>query len=223
ALSFSVARKTRFATIKDRYSYKLGTAIPNPDLKAEVALNYDLSYNALIAGKLTLQASGFYSKINNSIQTVNNVAVDPETQLPLAQVQNVGKAEYYGAELAAGYPLTPQLRVDINYTYIIRNNLSAKLFFTDVPKNKVFASVQYAPCAKFYLLAAEEYNSKRYSTSYGTVSGEFYLTSVKAHFNLIKNFSVEGGANNMFDRNYTLVEGFPQEGRNYFANVIYRY
>lgn len=224
AISFSVARKTRFATIKDRYSYKLGTAIPNPDLKAEDALNYDLSYRTLLGSKLTLQASGFYSKINNSIQTVNNVQFNATTNTYLSQVQNVGRAEYYGAEFAAGYSIIPQLRVDANYTYIVRNNLSApQIRFTDVPKNKVFASLQYTPIAKLYFLASEEYDSNRYSTSYGAISGAFYLTNVKAHLNLPKGFSIEGGVNNLFDRNYTLVEGYPEEGRNYFANLIYNY
>jgi len=224
SLSLSVARKTRFATIKDRYSFKFGTAIPNPDLKAEDALNYDLTYHSLIAGKLSLEASGFYSKINNSIQTVNNVAVDPITHVNQAQVQNVGKAEYYGAELAAGYPIAPQLRIDANYTLIVRNNLSAPTVrFTDVPKHKVFASLQYTPVSKLYVLASEEYNSQRYSTSYGTVSGAFYLSNVKAHVTLAKGFSLEGGVNNLFDRNYTLVEGYPEEGRNYFTNLIFNY
>jgi iron complex outermembrane receptor protein len=224
AISLSIARKTRFATIKDRYSYRFGTAIPNPDLKAEDALNYDLSYHTLLAGKLTMQASVFYSKINNLIQTVNNVQVDPKTGTQQSQVQNVGRAEYYGAEFAIGYPIVKQLRVDANYTYLKRNNLSSlAIFLTDVPQNKVFASVQYTPISKLYIMASEEYNSKRYSTSYGTVSGAFYLANVKAHLTLVKGFAVEGGVNNLFDRNYTLVEGFPEEGRNYFANVIFSY
>jgi hypothetical protein len=44
-LSFSVARKTRFATIKDRYSYSLGTGLPNPYLTPEYSVNYDMGYN----------------------------------------------------------------------------------------------------------------------------------------------------------------------------------
>jgi iron complex outermembrane receptor protein len=224
ALSFSIARKTRFATIKDRYSYKLGTAIPNPDLKAEDALNYDLTYHTLVANKLSIDASGFYSNINNSIQTVNNVKYNPITNTYLAQVQNVGKAEYYGAEFAVGYAIIEQLQLNANYTYIKRNNLSApQIYFTDVPKSKVFASLQYKPISKVYILASEEFNSQRYSTSYGTVSGAFYLTNVKAHFNFAKGFSLEGGINNLFDRNYTLVEGYPAEGRNYFVNLIYNH
>jgi iron complex outermembrane receptor protein len=224
ALSFSVARKTRFATIKDRYSYRLGTAIPNPDLKAENTLNYDLTYRGTIAGKLTLAASGFYSKIHNSIQTVNNVTTDPATGTRLAQTQNVGKAEYYGAEAAVGYQILSNLRADANYTHLIRNNLSSpQVYFTDVPRDKVFASLEYRPLAKLYVLASEEYNSKRYSTSYGTVAGSFYLTNAKAHLLLAKGFSVEGGVNNIFDRNYQLVEGYPEAGRNYFANLIFNY
>jgi iron complex outermembrane receptor protein len=31
-VSFNIAYKSRFATMKDRYSYRMGTAIPNPDL-----------------------------------------------------------------------------------------------------------------------------------------------------------------------------------------------
>lgn len=223
-LSFSVARKTRFATIKDRYSFKFGTAIPNPDLKAEDALNYDLTYHALLATNISLEASGFYSNINNSIQTVNNVAVDPVTHVSVGQVQNVGKAEYYGAEAVIGYRIIPKVRLDVNYTLSIRNNLSTpKVLFTDVPKNKVFTSIQYSPIAKLYVLASEEYDSQRYSTSYGTVSGAFYLSNVKVHLNLPKGFAIEGGVNNLFDRNYTLVEGYPEEGRNYFANLIFNY
>lgn len=224
ALHFSVARKTRFATIKDRYSYKLGTAIPNPDLKAENTLNYDLGYHGTIAGVLTLEASAFYSKIHNSIQTVNNVFYDATTKTNLAQVQNVGKAEYYGAEAGLGIQIISQLRFDANYTHIIRNNLtSPQVYFTDVPRDKVFGSLDFRPVRSLYLLASEEFNSKRYSTSYGTVAGSFYLTNVKAHLILPKGFSIESGVNNLFDRNYQLVEGYPEAGRNYFANLIFNY
>ena len=142
---------------------------------------------------------------------MSNVLYDATTKTNLSQVQNVGKAEYYGAEAGMGYQFVPQLRVDANYTHIIRNNLSSpQIYFTDVPRNKVFASAQYSPLTRLYFLASEGYNSKRYSTSYGTVAGSFYLTNVKAHINLYKGFAVGGGINNL-------------SGRNYFANLVYNY
>lgn len=223
-LSFSVARKTRFATIKDRYSYRMGTALPNPDLKAENALNYNLVYQGHFFSDLSLEASAFYSKLQNTIQSVSNVAVDPVTNVALAQAQNVGRAAYYGAEAGLGYQLMPALRMDANYTLTIRKNKSNPLIFlTDVPKNKVFASVSYQPVKRVSVIASEEYNSRRYSTSYGTIAGSFYLTNARVQIELIKGFSVDGGVNNIFDLNYQLVEGFPEAGRNYFANLHYTF
>lgn len=155
---------------------------------------------------------------------MSNVAVDPVTNVALAQAQNVGRAAYYGAEAGLGYQLMPALRMDANYTLTIRKNKSNPLIFlTDVPKNKVFASVSYQPVKRVSVIASEEYNSRRYSTSYGTIAGSFYLTNARVQIELIKGFSVDGGVNNIFDRNYQLVEGFPEAGRNYFANLHYTF
>jgi iron complex outermembrane receptor protein len=33
---------------------------------------------------------------------------------------------------------------------------------------------------------------------------------------------LEGGINNVFDINYSLVEGFPEPGRNFFMNILFR-
>src|SRR5690606_36398790 len=58
-LSATIASKTRFATIKDRYSYRMGRAIPNPDLKSETGIHYDLSYIGKIGRSLQVQSSIF--------------------------------------------------------------------------------------------------------------------------------------------------------------------
>nr|WP_254086177.1 TonB-dependent receptor [Dawidia cretensis] len=62
----AVARKTRFATIKDRYSYRMGQALPNPDLTAEVAVNYDLRYTGKLTPALDIQASVFRATLPTS-------------------------------------------------------------------------------------------------------------------------------------------------------------
>lgn len=38
----TVAGKSRIPSIKDKYSYKMGKALPNPDLDAETAINYEI-------------------------------------------------------------------------------------------------------------------------------------------------------------------------------------
>lgn len=72
-LTFSVDRMTRFATIKDRYSYKMGTAIPNPDLQPENTVNFALQYIDTRIRNVSLDGSVFYNRIQDVIQNVSNV------------------------------------------------------------------------------------------------------------------------------------------------------
>ncbi|MDD1015223.1 TonB-dependent receptor plug domain-containing protein [Pseudomonas rubra] len=66
----TVARKSRFATIKDRYSTRFGTVIPSPDLKSERATHYELGYSGAINRQWTLDTALFVSNIEDSIQQV---------------------------------------------------------------------------------------------------------------------------------------------------------
>jgi iron complex outermembrane receptor protein len=222
-LNLSVARKTRFATTKDRYSYRLGTAIPNPDLDAEYALNYELGYHGFINNKLNIHTALFYSKINNTILSVANVQFDSVRRVGLSQLQNVGQSEYVGAEIGAAYPLFSTLRAGVNYTYIKRNNLTnPKLYFIDVPNHKLFSFMQYQWGNRVSLQVNAEYNSERYSTTYGTTADAFLLLNTNLNIHVWRWFSIEAGVNNITDKNYALVEGYPEPGRNYFINLLYR-
>jgi iron complex outermembrane receptor protein len=61
-----VARKSRFATQFERYSYRLGSALPNPDLSAERATHWQLGWRGRVAG-VTLEAALFHIEINDAI------------------------------------------------------------------------------------------------------------------------------------------------------------
>jgi len=215
SLKGSVARKTRFATIKDRYSYRMGQAIPNPDLGAEAALNFDLSYSGKIAGKLSLEGSLFNSNIENIIQQVDNV------QPGRFQLQNAGKARFYGAEAGLDYWVISGLSVGSNYSFIKRKNkTNPAILFTNVPEHKIFAYADYSFLKRANVLASIEHNSDRFSTSYGTQAKAYTLVNTKLSVKLYKFVSAEAGLNNVFDVNYSLVEGFPEAGRNFFVNLV---
>jgi len=215
-LKGSVARKTRFATIKDRYSYRMGQAIPNPDLNEEAAVNLDLSYTGKISDKLSLQTSLFNSNIDDIIQQVDNV------QPGRFQLQNAGKARFYGAEAGLDYLVISGLSFGSNYSFIKRKNkTNPAILFTNVPEHKVFAYADYSFLKRANVLASLEYNSDRYSTSYGTRAKAYTLVNTKASVKLYKFISAEVGLNNIFDVNYSLVEGFPEAGRNFFVNLVF--
>lgn len=215
-LSASISKKTRFATIKDRYSYRLGQAIPNPDLDAEKSLNIDFTYTASYFNKLRVKASIFTNDISDIIQRVDGV------QPGVYQLQNTGNARFFGYEISLKYRVSNTLTTGMNYSYISRENKSnPELRFTDVPKNKLFGFVEYHAFDRARIIVSSEYNSDRYSTSYGTLAEEFAIFNTKVSFKISDSFGLESGVNNIFDKNYSLVEGFPELGRNYFINLIY--
>ncbi len=208
------SHKTRFATIKDRYSYRLGTAIPNPDLKPETSDNFELNYSGNYSNHIAFQAALFYSRIANSIMSINNV--EPGR----SQMQNAGRAAFLGVELALDYHIANNFLMGVTYSYIQRNNLTRpSLHYTDVPAIKVYGYLQYQPLSTTRFIISSEYNASRFSTSYGTKAGDFNLINVIASQKLWKYLSAEAGLNNIFDKNYSLVEGFPEEGRNFFFTL----
>ncbi len=213
-LGATVSKKTRFATIKDRYSYRMGTAIPNPDLKPEKAVNYEINYNANLLNKVTFQTAVFYSSLTDAILNVSNVAPGK------SQMQNFGEAEYMGVEAQVNYSIMQNLSFNVNYTYIERNNLTdPTIHFTDVPNTKVMGTLEYQPIKMLKLIANSEFNSSRISTSYGTRVPDYTLLNLYGSSKIAKNFSIDAGVNNIFDKNYSLVEGYSEEGRNFFVTL----
>lgn len=215
-LTFYVANRTRFATLKDRYSYRLGRTIPNPDLKAEKALHYNLSYKTLFFEKWSIDASFYYIRLNNAIQQIDNVKPG------ISQMLNTGEAVFKGFEMATNYSFTKWAKLDVNYSFIERKNLSnPEIYFTDVPQHKIWANLSLNPVENLEINLNAEYNSKRYSTTYGTVAEEFDVYNLYFSYK-INQFTIYTGVQNLMDKNYAYSEGFPAQGRNAFVKIMFQ-
>lgn len=222
--NFSVSRRTRFATTQDRYSYSLGSGMPNPDLSAEYAVNYELAYNSTLFEALKTNVALFYSDVRNTILRIDNVAQHPVSEIWLSQLQNAGTSNIRGAELGLEYPVLNALNIGANYTLLRRRNITRPdVYLTDVPEHKLFGFVQYRLSDRLSVQANAEHNSERYSTSYGTIAGAFTVFNARAAAKIWRGVSADIGVNNIADRNYALAEGYPEAGRNYFLNLIVTY
>jgi iron complex outermembrane recepter protein len=216
-VSFNIAYKSRFATMKDRYSYRNGSAIPNPDLQSETALNLELASTIEVADKLNFRPELFYSHLYNTIQMVSNVQGD------LSQMQNTGESIFKGIDLGIVYQPVTVINLYAAYSYIQRKNISnPDILFTDVPNNKLFASVEYSIAKRMFLTLSGEYDSKRYNASDGTrVSPGFFVMNFQASYQFKDFITAEAGINNLLDRNYTIQEGYPEAGRNFYAAIYF--
>ncbi|ALG69527.2 TonB-dependent receptor plug domain-containing protein [Beggiatoa leptomitoformis] len=214
---FTVARTTRFPTIKDRYSYRLGSAIPNPDLEPDVAMQYELGYKDILAGNTELDTAIFYQDIQDLIQQVD---ISPNVY----QLQNIDKVKRWGFELGLVSHLSTRLDIGGNYSFLDHDNESnPDIYLTNVPKHKFLTYAQWRITEPLSLIASVEYNAKRYSSSDGLrIADSFTIANLKAAYQW-QQASVEMGVNNLFDKLYEYDEGFPEAGRQYLFNLRYRF
>jgi len=220
----SVAEKSRLPSIKDRYSYKLGTALPNPDLKAEKSINYEVGYLGFLLDKFTIETNVFFSDVSDFI--LSKTIPDPSNPgKTINQNQNIGNIYQYGAEFGISGQLLTSLKGGFNYTYLQYQNKSGTDQLLNIPNHKLFTYLQYfLPLNGLSLLGSVEYNGDRYSSSDAVrVANSYTLVNAKAIYEMSHGFSIEGGVNNLTDENYALEEGFPLEGRSFFVNVSYKY
>ncbi len=217
-ISATISRKSRFATMKDRYSYRTGRAIPNPGLSSETAVNTDLGYDASWEN-VQLTANVFYNFISNTIQQINNVEGD------LWQLQNTGKSQFRGAELAVGWKVFRQTQIGGSYTFIDQRNISnPDLKFIDVPTHTGQVYVRSEPIKNMNLQVNIKYESERISTSNGEyIAPEFIIFNAFAGYNFQNGFGLNAGVRNIFNKKYYLTEGYPEAGRVFEFSLNYRF
>jgi iron complex outermembrane receptor protein len=223
-LSAVFAKTSRFATIKDRYSYRLGTALPNPSLEAETSTNLELAIGGSIKD-WQFNVSIFNSWINNSLQQVERVLFDSSSSRWLSQQQNVGRAQFYGINLDLEKRFKNGLIFKSNYSFIERESLSQENFnFTFVPKHSANIVLRYDNLkSRLNLQAILRLQGESYSTSYGTVNNGFFIADLQAEYEVSDVFSLQASAQNILDVNYSLAEGFPEPGRTLHFTLLWNW
>ncbi len=214
----TLASKSRFPTITDRDSYRLGTALPNAGLKTEQATHLEAGYAGVYGKNLAWQANVFHSDIRNLIQAVS-IPASSCTSPPCSQMQNIGKASTNGLELGA-HGGSGAWEYSGNYTWLERKNKSGTARLTDTPRHKLFASATWQPGPGWSVTGSVEALSSRVSSSDGKqVAAGFGVAHLKAGYRFAGGTLVEVGARNLLDRLYAYSEGFPEPGRTLFVQL----
>ena len=224
-LHATVSDRARFPIFFELYSTRFGTAVPNPYLGPERAINYEVGVKEMF-GATRVEGAVFYSDVRDLIQTVQVTA----GAMPQTQAQNVGNGEFYGFEISADTALSSQFTLGGNYSYIYRkvtDALQPRLRLTGVPKNKAFAYLTWRPDAQFSVTPSIEIASDRWSDRTTSPAqafpyikvGAYTLVNLQAEYKITQNFSFTAGAKNITDDNYELSWGLPQSGRTYYFRV----
>ncbi|EIZ77598.1 TonB-dependent receptor [Novosphingobium sp. Rr 2-17] len=228
----SVSSRARFPTIFERFSTQFGTAASNPGLKPERATNYEIGAMRQI-GVVHAEGAVFYSHISDAIVSVRPAGFPANT----TQRQNLGSADYYGAELSLTAHLSRSLELGGNYTYIHRSftigtpaaGTTVSAFqLTDVPTHKGFAYASWAPVDKLHIVPSVDVASDRTTSTTASPpvyyrTGHYLVANLTAAYALRQGVEVSVGVRNLFDDNYTLTDGFPEPGRSFSVSLRAKY
>jgi len=223
SLYAGVSRKTRFPTLKERFSGGLGSALPNPGLEPESAMHYELGYAprfGSVGGKLAL----FESHLHDAIE---QVTLDPSVCAapPCTQLRNVGRQRNRGLEASLDWSPFDALLLTAQFDLLDRDNRSSPaLKSTNTPDFKYRFAADWRFLPQWRLRADLQHESKRYSDTNGDrVAGAFTLANAFIRYTPLQPIGIEIGVRNLSDAVYAYEEGFYEPGRTWLAQIDYRH
>lgn len=228
-LHLSASSRARFPTLFERFSSRMGTAVPNPDIDAERAVNYELGASARHASGAEVEAALFYSDIRDALLSVPVVFGAP-INATLNQTRNVGEGRYTGIELQGSAPLGATLKLAGNYTWLNReltDPTNAAFRPTGVPTHRALAYLEWSAMPALSVSPSIEWASDRWTvTSSSSITppryyrtGSYTLVNLALDWRLNPQIDVLLGGRNLLDRSYELVDGFPEAGRSLYVNL----
>ena len=216
----ALSRRTRLPTLKDRYSWRLGTSHPNPSLGPESVLSAEAGIGGSWAGAGRWSATLFWSRLDDAIESVPIAS-------NLEQYRNVGRVRHVGAELALERPLASWLEAGVRAGYVERTRLSgADLALTGVPRFRTFAFLSTEATPWLAFRASAEVESGRLSrTPSGAVRslGGFAVWHVAVRAMLRPGLEAELRCENLLNRHYSREEGYPEPGRALTASLTWAF
>jgi len=217
-----VSRKTRFPTIKERFSGGLGSVVPNPGLKPESALHVEAGAQEK-GTHWSARLALFQSRLRDAVQSIS-LAPTACSVSPCTELENIGKQRNRGFELTGTYSPVDSLHLTgeidlVQIDYIDNPALKP----VGAPENKYRLTGDWNFLPKLFVRADWQHESARFSTSNATrVAASFNLVNAFVRFEPSSHFGAEIGVRNATNELYAYEEGFYEPGRTWLAQVDFR-
>ncbi|MEJ2744469.1 MAG: TonB-dependent receptor [bacterium] len=220
----SLARKGRFPTLQQLYSSKGG----NPGLEPETSLNYTLGASRSFLNDMVWTEVSYFNHIISDWISRDGPDVTN-------QYRNYGKVRMNGIELNAEFRPIEELTFKLGYTYNhARDHSKGRVtdYLIDAPANKIDMDIGYTmPWTATKIDLIQQFQSKTYSQLptpkdpdlEKEVADGFYVFNVKFTQPLTKYLDGYVSLENLWDRNYETIYGFPSRGRTVLFGIDARY
>ncbi|MCT7538430.1 TonB-dependent receptor [Aliarcobacter cryaerophilus] len=181
-------------------SYGMG----NENLSPEKTKSYDIG----------IEYKGFSITYFNT--KVNNLIV-----APASVYENVeGDSKFKGIEVAYKNYVTEDIFLNLNYTRLSAKNKD-KEEFGRRPKDKVGFGVDYYGLKDFHFNVNGEYIGDRYdrNNKQGAKTGNYTVWNAVVDYDISKNFSTYLKLDNIFNKDYQIVDGYATSQRAAFVGL----
>ena len=212
AVEAVAARRCRFPSLKERFSWALGQRDPNPTLGPETAWHVGLELAWRPLDGLELRAGGYDAEVAGLIAPVHvNSMVD--------QLRNVEAARLAGAELQVAFVPLAWLRFDLSYRYLFARRLDVEPPEDALPYRPEHAASLGASAAPrpwlelstFVRLVGpqpfEDPETRRWATL-----GTYVVWDARLDLHPFGWLDLSARATNVLDADYQTEYGFPAPG-----------
>jgi len=196
-LAASISRGFRNPTIRELYLFPA----PNPALKREDLWNYELSYAARPRSGLEVTLAAFYADAGNMIVTTG--------RYPNLRLENSGAAIHRGLESAVRYRPWRALRVSAGGLRMWSTNLSPYVprskfnYGLDADLKKVFVNLSGMAVGRMWVSAARTRQM-----------GGYHVATLKLTLPFSARYRVFALVDNLFNKRYQVIDGYPMPGIN---------
>lgn len=141
--------------------------IGTPDLKPEESTNYEVGAYFDNLNGFKANATVFYTRFSDKIDTGNPVTTSGDPLIPdgvYDQLDNIGKAETRGVELASNWQFAPDWSLRNSYTYTDTEQKSGEnkgAPLTNTPEHVVHARLNWQAAPQLDLWLSGEYRGER--------------------------------------------------------------
>jgi outer membrane cobalamin receptor len=202
AFSTAIAKGFRNPTIRELYLFPA----PTPSLQSERLWNYQATFQLRPFRHLLAWVTGYYSDANNLIVTTG--------RYPNMKLENIGRAANRGLEANARLRISRHAGFSSGYAFLSSTNLAPY-----VPQNKLNYSLDVDLNRAFVSIGGSTVGRIWTNTARTQQLGGYTAMTLKCTIPAGKHWSFFATVDNLLDREYQELAGYPMPGANAAGGV----
>jgi len=200
------ARGFRNPTIRELYLFPA----PNPQLLPERLWNYQASLHARPHPSLSASAAAYYADLSNLIVTLG--------RFPNLRLANAGRTLNRGLEGLARWTARPGLELKAGYAWLHSTNLPPL-----VPAHKWSYSLEWDARRAFLHLGGMSVGRRWADLTRQRLLGAYTLATLRASVPLKRGWNLHLTVDNLLNRRYQVLPGYPMPGINALAGMSFQF